>query len=156
MCNCFYFAGINAKSGLEKCLAITCRNGACNINILRKLCIKVFENLNSKLNRVTLIVCVEVPDNTAVFVYQTSLSCCRTRVQTKENRTRLFESYATIWCEMRSDEAIINQIAYDVHSPSYIRVNAILSSIDEFYETYDVKEGDGMYIAPEERVSRWY
>ena len=57
---------------------------------------------------------------------------------------------------MRTDEAIINQIAYDVHSPSYIRVNAILSSIDAFYETYDVKEGDGMYIAPEKRISRWY
>ena len=84
------------------------------------------------------------------------IECVTSLCKTKENRTRLFESYATIWCEMRSDEAIINQIAYDVHSPSYIRVNAILSSIDEFYETYDVKEGDGMYIAPEERVSRWY
>ena len=84
------------------------------------------------------------------------IECVTSLCKTKENRIKLFESYATIWCEMRSDEAIINQIAYDVHSPSYIRVNAILASIDEFYETYDVKEGDGMYIAPEDRVSRWY
>ena len=57
---------------------------------------------------------------------------------------------------MSTDEMIINQVAFDVHSPSYIRVNAILSTIDAFYETYDIKEGDGMYIAPEKRISRWY
>ena len=35
------------------------------------------------------------------------------------------------------------------------RVNATLSSCDKFYETYDVREGDGMYVAPEKRVERW-
>ena len=84
------------------------------------------------------------------------VECVTSLCKTREDRIKLFESYATIWCEMLADEAIINQIAYDVHSPAYIRVNAILGSIDEFYEAYDVKEGDGMYIAPEERVSRWY
>ena len=54
------------------------------------------------------------------------------------------------------DDAIINQIAYDPHIPEIIRTNAILSSLDCFYEVYDVKEGDGMYIAPGDRVSRWY
>ena len=84
------------------------------------------------------------------------VECIVSLCKTKEDRIKLFENYAKIWCEMRTDEAIIDQIAYDVHSPSYIRVNAILSSIDAFYETYDVKEGDGMYIAPEKRISRWY
>ena len=50
----------------------------------------------------------------------------------------------------------MNQLEFDVHSPAVIRVNAILSTIDAFYETYDVKEGDGMYIAPEDRISRWH
>ena len=84
------------------------------------------------------------------------VECILSLCKTKEDRIKLFENYAKIWCEMRTDDAIIDQIAYDVHSPSYIRVNAILSSIDAFYETYDVKEGDGMYIAPEKRISRWY
>ena len=48
------------------------------------------------------------------------------------------------------------QLAYDEHSPELIRTNAILSTLDCFYDVYDVKEGDGMYIAPENRVSRWY
>jgi predicted metalloendopeptidase len=32
----------------------------------------------------------------------------------------------------------------------------MLSSIDQFYETYGVVEGDEMYIPPEQRISRWY
>jgi predicted metalloendopeptidase len=53
------------------------------------------------------------------------------------------------------DEALLDQLNTDEHSPSVIRTNAILSTLDAFYETYDVKEGDGMYIAPENRISRW-
>ena len=51
---------------------------------------------------------------------------------------------------------MIDQIATDEHSPAIIRVNAILATLDAFYEVYDVQPGDGMYIAPENRVSRWY
>ena len=36
-----------------------------------------------------------------------------------------------------------------------IRVNAVLSSCDAFYETYDIEETDAMYTAPEERVGIW-
>ena len=85
-----------------------------------------------------------------------AMECITSLTKTKEDRIRLFENYATIWSEMRTDDAIINQVADDVHSPSVIRVNAVLSTIGAFYETYDVKEGDGMYIAPEKRISRWY
>ena len=73
-----------------------------------------------------------------------------------EERVLLFENFATIWGEMSTDSAIIDQVAYDCHSPAVIRVNAVLSTVDAFYETYDVQEGDGMYIAPENRISRWY
>lgn len=41
------------------------------------------------------------------------------------------------------------------HSPGKVRVNAVLASNSKFNEVYDIKEGDGMYVAPEERVSRW-
>ena len=75
---------------------------------------------------------------------------------TDEELTLLFENYARIWCEKKTDESVISQIAFDEHSPEVIRVNAILSTLDAFYELYDVTEGDGMYIAPEDRISRWY
>ena len=85
-----------------------------------------------------------------------AMECITSIAKTKEDRMKLFENYAYIWCEMSTDEAIINQVAYDAHSPALIRVNAVLSTLDAFYETYGIKEGDGMYIAPEDRISRWY
>ncbi len=43
----------------------------------------------------------------------------------------------------------------DTHSPNKVRVNAVLSSCDAFYRIYDIKESDGMYVAPEKRVGIW-
>ena len=68
----------------------------------------------------------------------------------------LFENYARIWCEKIVDTALLDRLDTDEHSPAVIRTNAILSTLDCFYETYGVTEGDGMYIAPEDRISRWY
>lgn len=85
-----------------------------------------------------------------------AMECVTTLADTKEELTMLFENYAATWCEMKTDTAIIDQIAYDEHSPEVIRVNAILSTLDAYYEVYDAKEGDAMYIAPEKRISRWY
>ena len=52
-------------------------------------------------------------------------------------------------------EGIETQILEDVHAPNKIRVNGVLSSIDKFYEVYDIKEGDKMYVPKEERVGLW-
>lgn len=35
------------------------------------------------------------------------------------------------------------------------RINGIISALDCFYELYDVKKGDPMYIPPESRLSLW-
>ena len=43
----------------------------------------------------------------------------------------------------------------DPHAPGVARVNAVASSTDAFYEAYDVEEGDGMYVAPADRVGIW-
>ena len=85
-----------------------------------------------------------------------AMECVSSLTTTKEQRILLFENYARIWAEKRVDSALLDQLNTDEHSPSVIRTNAILSTLDLFYETYDVKEGDGMYIAPEDRISRWY
>ena len=68
---------------------------------------------------------------------------------------KVFESYGTLWCLLQTEDDVIDQIDDDVHSPGIIRTNAILATIDEFYEVYDVKEGDGMYISPDKRIGRW-
>ena len=84
------------------------------------------------------------------------MECITSLAKTDEDLIKIFESYATVWCAKTVDTLVIDLIAYDEHSPELIRTNAILSTLDCFYEVYDVKEGDGMYIAPENRVSRWY
>ena len=43
----------------------------------------------------------------------------------------------------------------DVHSPEKNRVNAVLSTLNKFYEIYNIKDTDKMYIKLEDRVSVW-
>ena len=66
-----------------------------------------------------------------------------------------FENYARTWSSLENDSDAIKMLRYDEHSPNIVRVNAVVSSCNKFYKTYDVKETDGMYISPEERVTRW-
>ncbi len=64
----------------------------------------------------------------------------------------LFRAYAATWAEVRAPKYDEYCSAYDVHSDGKTRVNAVLSNFDEFYETYGIENGDGMYTAPENRV----
>jgi predicted metalloendopeptidase len=43
----------------------------------------------------------------------------------------------------------------DPHSPDKYRINGVFANMAEFYKTYDVKEGDGLYLPPEQRVKIW-
>ena len=71
------------------------------------------------------------------------------------NYKEFFESFA-IGCRcVRSEENERLMLQWDVHSPFKWRVNAVLSQYEEFYETYDIKEGDKMYVKPEDRLRIW-
>ncbi|MBR2295513.1 MAG: M13 family metallopeptidase [Clostridiales bacterium] len=84
------------------------------------------------------------------------MECVTSLADNSEQLQLLFENYARIWCEKIVDTALLDQLDTDEHSPAMIRTNAVLSTLDCFYETYGVTEGDGMYIAPGDRISRWY
>lgn len=68
---------------------------------------------------------------------------------------RFFISWGTIWRTKSTEEALINQIKTDSHSPGYYRANGPLINVDGFYEAFDVKEGDKMYKPKEERIVIW-
>lgn len=53
------------------------------------------------------------------------------------------------------DEFLELIVKTDPHSPSEYRINGVMPNLDAFYEAYGVKEGDRMFIAPEERVRIW-
>ncbi|MBR0229160.1 MAG: M13 family metallopeptidase [Clostridia bacterium] len=66
-----------------------------------------------------------------------------------------FRQYATVWRTKMLRSALIVTLATDSHPLGCLRTNVTVQQFDEFYETYGVKPGDGMYLAPENRVSVW-
>lgn len=74
---------------------------------------------------------------------------------TKEDYKKIFENYALSWCSQKTPYYEFLLLTSDEHSPDKNRVNAVLSSTDKFYEIYDIKENDDMYVTKENRVSVW-
>ncbi|WP_417369669.1 M13 family metallopeptidase [Gelidibacter japonicus] len=68
---------------------------------------------------------------------------------------RFFMSWATVWRTLIREDALRTQIKTDPHSPGVQRATQPLKNIDAFYEAFDIKEGDPMYLAPEKRVRIW-
>ncbi len=68
---------------------------------------------------------------------------------------RFFMGYAQIWRAKIVEKSARNRVATDPHSPAEFRALGSLSNMNEFYQAFDVKEGDDMYIAPEKRVKIW-
>jgi endothelin-converting enzyme/putative endopeptidase len=68
---------------------------------------------------------------------------------------RFFMGYAQIWRAKIVEKSMRNRVATDSHSPAEFRALGSLSNMNEFYDAFDVKEGDAMYIAPEKRVKIW-
>jgi len=68
---------------------------------------------------------------------------------------RFFIAYAGVWASNIRDKAALQLTTVDVHSLARNRVNVTLPHIAEFIEAWGVKEGDGMWLAPEKRVTLW-
>ena len=68
---------------------------------------------------------------------------------------RFFMGYAQIWQVKMKEKSLRNRVATDSHSPGKFRAIGSLSNMPEFYQAFDVKKGDGMYIEPEKRVKIW-
>lgn len=71
------------------------------------------------------------------------------------NLEEFFISWARTWREKATPEYYRNLIATDEHPPSELRANIHAQNLAQFHETFQTKEGDGMYLAPEKRVSVW-
>ena len=89
------------------------------------------------------------------FADISGLQACLEIAQTPDKQKEVLEAYADKYCDIYTDQWLKDQIATDEHSPNNIRVNAVVALFDCFYEIYDVKEGDPMYVAPENRIRRW-
>lgn len=68
---------------------------------------------------------------------------------------RFFMSWATVWRTKSTEQYMVNQVKTDPHSPGYFRAFAPLVNQDSFYKAFDIKPGDKLYKAPEERIKIW-
>ena len=68
---------------------------------------------------------------------------------------RLFLGFAQVWRTKRRPEETRQLIAIDPHSPEEFRCNQIVRNLHEFYEAFDVKPTDSLYLEPSQRVRIW-
>jgi putative endopeptidase len=68
---------------------------------------------------------------------------------------RVFLGWAQVWREKIRPDFARQLVVIDPHSPARFRVNGTIRNIDGWYSAYDVKPGDKLYIAPQDRVRIW-
>jgi len=68
---------------------------------------------------------------------------------------RVFLGWGKVWKEKMRDEALRNQVSADPHSPAKFRVNGTVRNIPEFYEAFNIKPNNKLYLAPDKRVKIW-
>ena len=68
---------------------------------------------------------------------------------------KFFTTYAKHWRSLSTEAYERYCLSTDPHPLDYLRTNAVLQQFDIFFETFDIHEGDNMYLAPKSRVSVW-
>ena len=68
---------------------------------------------------------------------------------------RFFMGWAQVWRAKTRDNEAIMRIKSDPHSPAQFRGSVPEMNQAPFYQAFGVKDGDKMYLPPEQRVSLW-
>jgi len=83
---------------------------------------------------------------------QASLACAK-KIEGFDAK-EYFHSFAKLWTRIFSRGSTL-AISFDSHPLNYLRTNVNVQMFDDMYETYGVREGDNMYLVPEERIVMW-
>ncbi len=73
----------------------------------------------------------------------------------KAGARELFTNWARAWQTKVRAAEVIRRLAIDPHSPPEFRCNQVVKNLQEFYDAFDVREGDGMWLAEDQRVRIW-
>jgi predicted metalloendopeptidase len=68
---------------------------------------------------------------------------------------RVFMGFGQVWRTKMRDQQAIVQVKTDPHSAGRFRANGTVVNQPAFYEAFGVKEGDKMYVKPEDRIIIW-
>lgn len=77
------------------------------------------------------------------------------RQQEEADYAAFFRAYASSWLKATTREQTEFMAQFDEHGPGNLRTNRVVVNFQEFYDAFDIGPGDGMYVAPEDRVSIW-
>jgi putative endopeptidase len=67
---------------------------------------------------------------------------------------RFFLGFAQIWRVKYRDAALLQGVMTDPHTPGFLRPN-VVRNLDAWYAAFDVKPGQKLYLAPEDRIKVW-
>jgi putative endopeptidase len=73
----------------------------------------------------------------------------------KKALREFFTSYAVSWRQKDRPKKARQALLLDSHAPPPLRVNLIVQQFAEWYEAFDVTEGDRLYVSPEQRIVFW-
>ncbi len=68
---------------------------------------------------------------------------------------RVFLGWAQVWRGKTRDDALRQRLVTDPHSPEQFRVNGVVRNVDAWYSAFDVKPGQTLYLAPDQRAHIW-
>jgi putative endopeptidase len=68
---------------------------------------------------------------------------------------RFFLAWGRVWASNASPEYINYIVTADVHSPNMARVNGALPHIDAWYDAFNIRKGDKMYLPKNKRAHIW-
>lgn len=68
---------------------------------------------------------------------------------------KMFTEYSNVWATVYTQSFDSSSMVIDVHPPDGARVNMTVQQFQKFMDTFGVTEGDGIYLASEDRVSIW-
>ncbi|RYG38524.1 MAG: M13 family peptidase [Burkholderiales bacterium] len=68
---------------------------------------------------------------------------------------RFFIAYARSYRGKIREELARAMLDGDPHAPNRYRVNGVVRNMDSWYAAFDIKPGDPLYLAPEQRVRLW-
>ncbi|MBW1605212.1 M13 family metallopeptidase [Lactobacillus sp. Sy-1] len=68
---------------------------------------------------------------------------------------KFFINWARIWRNKSTEQREQLLLSIDVHAPAELRATVQVKNLADFYTTFDVKPGDGMYMDPDDRVNIW-
>ncbi len=70
-------------------------------------------------------------------------------------KRQFFIDFAVQYSEKLPVADMVERAKVDRHSAGHIRINSVVQHIDDWYELFDVTEGDALYLAPEQRITIW-